>query len=147
MPVSHFEPRIKDHGSLRRASVYPYGIARNRLIESAKRFNLPLRVVDTLDEADVLLTLKNFYRRRQRLISDAEQCGVPIYVLRSNTVTQIEDFLIDFFNLEVEAADEDDIIGRALREAREGIQAVLNGAPSIDLLPQEAGIRRRQQSS
>jgi stage III sporulation protein SpoIIIAA len=123
-------------------SVYPYGIARNRLIESARRFKLPLRVVDTLEEANVLVTLKNFYRRRPRLVGDAETRGISIYVLRSNTVTQIEDFLVDLFELDIEGGD--DLLERALREVHEGIQAVLNGADSIELKPQNAAIRRQQ---
>jgi len=101
-------------------------------------------VVDTLEEANVLLTLKNFYRRRPRLVSDAEQSGIPIYVLRSNTVTQIEDFLVDLFQLEVEQVDQDNPLERAIREAQEGIQAILNGSPAVDLSPQKASIRRQQ---
>jgi hypothetical protein len=124
-----------------KTSVYPYGIARNRLIESARRFKVGLTVVDQLDEADVLLTLKNFYRRRPRLIIDAEREGIPIYVLRSNTITQIENFLFDHFNL---AGTEENPKERAIREAEEAIRAVLNGASSIDLAPQKANIRRQQ---
>jgi stage III sporulation protein SpoIIIAA len=143
-PGNEWEPRVRSGGSLQTVNVYPYGIARNRLIESARRFKLPLRVVDTLEEANVLLTLKNFYRRRPRLVSDAEQSGIPIYVLRSNTVTQIEDFLVDLFQLEVEQVDQDNPLERAIREAQEGIQAILNGSPAVDLSPQKASIRRQQ---
>ena len=139
-----WEPRVRSGGSLQPVSVYPYGIARNRLIESARRFRLPLKVVDSLDEANVLLTLKNFYRRRPRLVSDAEQNGISIYVLRSNTVTQIEDFLVDLFQLEIEQVDQDNPLERAIREAQEGIQAILNGSPAVDLSPQKASIRRQQ---
>jgi stage III sporulation protein SpoIIIAA len=143
-PSGEWEPRARSGGPLQTVSVYPYGIARNRLIESARRFRLPLKVVDTLDEADVLLTLKNFYRRRPRLVSDAEQGGISIYVLRSNTVTQIEDFLVDLFQLEIEQVDQDNPLERAIREAQEGIQAILNGSPAVDLSPQKASIRRQQ---
>jgi stage III sporulation protein SpoIIIAA len=127
----------------RTLQVYPYGIARNRLIDSAHTFNVPLRVVDTLKEADVLLTLKNFYRRRPRLVVDAEQRGIPIYVLRSNTVAQIEDFLIDYFNLDFDQED-DHQLSRALREVDEAIDAVLAGDEAVDLSPQKASIRRQQ---
>jgi stage III sporulation protein SpoIIIAA len=127
----------------RTLQVYPYGIARNRLIDSAQAFKVPLRVVDTLKEADVLLTLKNFYRRRPRLVMDAEQKGIPIYVLRSNTVTQIEDFLIDYFNLDFDQED-DHQLSRALREVDEAIDAVLAGDDAVDLAPQKASIRRQQ---
>ncbi len=122
-------------------AVYPYGIARNRLIDAARSFKLPLLVVDSLNEANLLLTLKNFYRRRPRLIADAERRGIPIYVLRSNTVTQIENFLVDFFSLEM---DNSNPLERAMREVQEAIQAVQGGAPSVDLSPQNAGIRRQQ---
>ncbi len=122
--------------------VYAYGVARNRLIESARRFRLSLSVVDSLNEADALLTLKNFYRRRPRLVSDAEQRGIPIYVLRSNTVTQMEDFLVDLFGIKM---DQDDPLARAMREAQEGIDTVLTGAASaVDLQPQKSSIRRQQ---
>lgn len=144
----HYEQAVEESGSrvkgrpnLRRLSVYPYAIARNRLIEAADQFAVPLNVVDSLDEADALLTIKNFYRRRPRLIVDAEQRGIPIYVLRSNTVTQIEDFVIDTFQLEL---DENDPLARAIREVDEAISAVRNGAESIDLKPQRSSIRRKQ---
>jgi stage III sporulation protein SpoIIIAA len=127
----------------RTLQVYPYGIARNRLIDSAHTFKVPLRVVDTLKEADVLLTLKNFYRRRPRLVVDAEHKGIPIYVLRSNTITQIEDFLIDYFNLDFDKEDDHQLY-RALREVDEAIDAVLAGNESVDLAPQKASIRRQQ---
>jgi stage III sporulation protein SpoIIIAA len=126
----------------RMQSVYPYGIARNRLIESARRFKLPLQVVDSLDQANVLVTLKNFYRRRPKLVADAENHGVSIYVLRTNTVTQIEDFLMDLFDMPIDG--QGDLVERAMRETQEGIQAVLNGAATIDLSPQKPSIRRQQ---
>jgi stage III sporulation protein SpoIIIAA len=124
--------------------VYAYGVARNRLAESAKRFRLPLTVVDSLEEANALLTLKNFYRRRPRLVADAEQRGIPIYVLRSNTVSQMEDFLVDVFDVQKREGS-DDPLAVALRDAQDGIAQVLQGRREIvDLPPQKASIRRQQ---
>ncbi len=136
------EAPVVPSGTARRTRVYPYGIARNRLIEAADSYKLAIEVVDGLDEADVLLTLKNFYRRRPRVVSDAEQRGVPIYVLRSNTISQIEEFLIDFYN--VGTGGGDNPRQRAMREAQEAIHAVLNGAPAVDLNPQSTTLRRYQ---
>jgi len=135
---------IKSKGGTppRMQNVYPYGIARNRLIESARRFKLPLTVVDSLEQASVLVTLKNFYRRRPKLVADAENHGVSIYVLRTNTVSQIEDFLMDLFDMEIQG--QGGLVDRAMREVHEGIEAVLGGADSIDLSPQKASIRRQQ---
>ncbi len=126
---------------LKTIRIYPYAIARNRLIDAARSFSVPLIVVDSLEQAEALLTLKNFFRRRPKLITDAEQMGMPIYVLRSNTVTQIEDFLFDLFDLEIR---EDDPLTRALKETEEAINAVQGGTERVDLAPQHASIRRRQ---
>ena len=53
-------------------------------------------------EANALVTLRTYYRDRQQAIVDAEQRGLPIYVLRSSTVGQMEQFLSDVFNLKAE---------------------------------------------
>jgi hypothetical protein len=48
-----------------------------------------------------LVTLKSYYRKRRRLINDAEQHNVSVYVLRANTVSQMERFLGEALGLEV----------------------------------------------
>lgn len=139
-------PKVRRPEGLPKTRIYPYGIARNRLIETGRQFNVPVIVVDSLQDADVLVTLKNFYRRRPRLIVDAEQRGMPIYVLRSNTNAQMENFLIDLYNLELEPGrpEDNDALERALRETEEAIQKVLEGEDSVDLTPQDANIRHEQ---
>ena len=82
--------------------IYPYGVARNRLIQAAKRLGVPVVVVNDVSEADVLVTLRSYYRNRQRPMVDAENRGMPIYVLRANTINQMQQFLSDLFNLSVE---------------------------------------------
>ena len=82
--------------------IYPYGVARNRLQQAAKRFGVPAIIVRDVDEADALVTLRSYYRDRQATVIDAETRGVPIYVLRANTVAQVEQFMGDLFNLPME---------------------------------------------
>jgi len=104
---------------------------------------VPALLVDDLGQAEVLVTLRSYYRRQRKLISEAEARGLPTYVLRANTVGQMEDFLIELFNLEA-ASTEDPSLEHATREAREAIQAVLNGARSVELSPASAYVRRLQ---
>jgi hypothetical protein len=68
---------------------------------------------------------------------------MPIYVLRANTVGQMESFMMELFNLEAVSA-EDPSLEQATQEAREAIQAVLNGARSVELAPASAYVRRLQ---
>jgi hypothetical protein len=121
--------------------VYPYGVARNRLEQAASRLQLPVVLVDDLEEAQVVITLKPYYRKRPRVIASAEERGTPIYVLRSNTIKQMQGCLADIFDLETEDLDPFAI---AMRETQEAIQKVLAGANSESLRPQSAHIRRRQ---
>jgi stage III sporulation protein SpoIIIAA len=120
---------------------YPYGIARNRLRQAARQMRLPVLIVDDLTEADALITARNYYRRRPQIIVQAEEKGVPIHVLRSNTISKMESALVDLFNL---SETELDPVSIAIRETREAIQRVQSGARSIDLSPQNSYIRRRQ---
>jgi stage III sporulation protein SpoIIIAA len=128
--------------ALQSIRVYAYGIARNRLEQAAQRLRLPAIVTEDLDDAQALVTLKTYYRRHQKIVADAEERSLPIYVLRANTVNQMENFLSDLFNLAEPTAGEDP--DNALNETQQAITAVLNGTASIDLPPTSAYIRRLQ---
>ena len=123
--------------------IYPFGVARNRLMQASKRLGVPVLVVKDVGEADVVVTLRSYYRKRQRAIVDAEQRGLPIYVLRSNTVNQMQQFLSDLFNLSTKTA-EDPVVERALHETEGAINAVLNGERWVELNPASSYIRRLQ---
>lgn len=123
--------------------IYPYGVARNRLLQAAKRLGVPVLVVNDIGEADVLVTLRSYYRKRQRPIVDAEHRGQPIYVLRSNTVNQMQQFLSDLFNLTHEPVD-DQATERVLLDTQGAINAVLNGERWVELPPAVSYIRRLQ---
>ena len=82
--------------------VYPYGIGQNRLRSAASSLNVPVSIVDNLSGADVVMTLKNYYRQQPQPLMDAERRNVPIYILRSNTVTQMEQCLANIYQLPTE---------------------------------------------
>jgi stage III sporulation protein SpoIIIAA len=140
------ESRERDRGhSLPPSRIYAYGVARNRLIQAARRLHVPVQIVDDAGEADMILTLKNYYRRRPKLIVDAERAGRGIYVLRANTVSQMENFLMDVFQKEGDTEPEDgDPFTGAMRETHQAIIKVRGGIPYVDLSPQSNAIRRQQ---
>jgi stage III sporulation protein SpoIIIAA len=121
--------------------VLPYGVARNRLERATRRLHVPVYLVKNLGEAEVMITTKGFYRKRPRVIVDAERRGLPIYVLRANTVAQMEACLSDVFELESRSPDP---LNQALREAEEAVRQVQAGVPEVELAPQNAYVRRRQ---
>jgi hypothetical protein len=121
--------------------IYPYGVARNRLMQAAKRLGVPVVVAKEPTEADALVTLRTYYRDRQQAILDAEHRGLPIYVLRSSTVGQMEQFLGDLFNVKGEQFASSDIDG-VKEQTQQAIQAVLNGERWVDLPPGPSLVRR-----
>lgn len=137
------ESPVGEKTHLHPVRVYPYGVARNRLLQASRRLGVPAQVVDTAGEADVLVTLRAYYRKRQRPIVDAEQRGMPVYVLKANTAGQMQQFLSDLFNLSAippENYSEEPV----LHETHAAIEAVLNGERYIELPPATAYIRRLQ---
>ena len=124
--------------------VYCHGVARNRLNDAAERLDAPVIVVNNLEEADLLMTLRPYYRERQKVIVEAEERGIPIYVLRSNTTAQIEYTLANVLKIEVQeqASSWEDVE----EETISAIRSVLSGEVSwIDLPPADRSIRRIQQ--
>ena len=138
-PASSRAPETSE--ALQPVRIFPYGIARNRLERAARRMRVPVHIVKDLGDAEVLVTTKAYYRKRPRLVVDAERRELPIYVLRANTVAQMETCLNDLFDLENHAPVS---LRAALRETREAVGQVLGGAPEAVLAPQNAYIRRHQ---
>lgn len=138
LEATPFEPA---RGGLKTIKIYPYGVARNRLLQAVKRLGVPAVIVKDAAEANALVTLRTYYRDRQQAIVDAEQRGLPIYVLRSSTVGQMEQFLGDVFNLRAERVASSDMDG-VREQTQQAIQAVLNGERWVDLPPGPSLIRR-----
>jgi len=123
--------------------IFPFGVAQNRLTNAAKRLGVPVIAVKDVGEADVLVTLRSYYRKRQKTIVDAEQRGMPVYVLRANTVTQMERFLSGLFDLPA-MNERGDSMDQQLQSTQAAINAVLNGERWVELPPATSYIRRLQ---
>jgi stage III sporulation protein SpoIIIAA len=131
-------------GALQTIKVYPHGVARNRLMQAAKRLGVPAVIVKDVSEANALVTLKTYYRDRQQTIVDAEHRGMPIYVLRANTVSQMEQFLSDLFNLSSQDQSASSDMTDVKSQTQQAIAAVLNGERWVDLPPGPSLVRRLQ---
>ena len=121
--------------------VYPYGLNQNRMRQAGRHLGLPVFIVGDLAEADALFTLRTYYRKRPQVIADAERRGIPVYVLRNNTVVQMEAYLAEIFGLH----RDQDTVRIALDEAHRAIEKVMAGErSSVRLAPRDAHLRRMQ---
>ena len=132
-------------GKLRTVKVFPYGVARNRLEQAAKRLSVPAVIVRSPEEADLIMTLRTYYRSRQQILIDAEDRGTPLYFLRSNTINQMEKTLMEIYNLNNNNnMTQNDEWQYASQATEDGIRAVMNGQRWADLPPASSAIRHLQ---
>jgi R3H domain-containing protein len=129
------DDRARTH---RPMSVFAFGVSRKRLEQAVRELGVPVTVARELDEADAVVTLRNYYKRKPAALRDAESNGVPIYVLKTNTTLQMENMLASLFDLEADPQE------AALRETAEAIGLVQASGRPVELAPQNAYVRRLQ---
>ncbi len=121
--------------------ILPFGVSRSRLEEAIDATRSAAVIVDAIADADAVMTLRPYYRRRSGPLREAERRGVPISVLRNNTVQQIERSLLAMRG----DGEGTDPKTAALRETEEAISAISSeGKALVELVPQNAYIRRLQ---
>ncbi len=129
---------VEAGGILPTLRVIPFGVSRKRLELAVRELQLPVIVARELDEADVVMTLRSEYRTKPPTVREAEERGMPVYVLKSNTIMQMQASLTSIFALAVDPRE------AALRETEEAIGLVIERSEPVELSPQSAYIRRLQ---
>jgi hypothetical protein len=135
------EPRARREArvaSLRPMSLFPYGVSRKRLEQAVRELSVPVTVARDLEDADAVVTLRTYYRRKPPALRDAEAGGTPLFVLKTNTLVQMESMLANLYELEADPQE------AALRETAEAIGLVRDSGHPVELAPQNAYVRRLQ---
>ena len=122
--------------------LYLFGVNRSRVLQIGRELHLDLDIVENLHDATMLVTSKNYYRRRPQKVRDAESAHIPVYVLRGNTPPQIRQFLSTLYP--VKESEKSGGFQNALEEAEEAVEKVKEGEAEVELSPQGAYIRRLQ---
>lgn len=114
-------------------------MSRNRLERALRTLGIPAVIVRNWEEADFVLTLRGQEKKRTSFFERMRQRNVPVYSIRSNTVTQIRQFLERHFRGPRMRQEE-----FALREAEVAIRKVQASGRPADLTPQSRELRRLQ---
>src|SRR5690349_17822152 len=130
--------RHVEEGSLPTLRVFPHGVSRKRLEQAIKDLQLPVIIAREPDEADVAMTLRSEYRQKPPALREVEDRGLPIYVLKANTIAQMQASLTSIFSLEVDPRE------AAMSETEQAIRIVIKEQEPVELSPQNAYIRRLQ---
>lgn len=116
--------------------IFPYAVSRNRLERAIRTLRVPVHIARNLHEADVVLTLKGHYRKMPKRLREAEERGLPIRVVRSNTLHQIESFLEEYVG--------EDALLEAMAEAERAVEVAKAELRPVPLSPQASNVRRLQ---
>ncbi len=136
MPKKEREPR----GEVGVPRIFIFGINRIKLEQAARERQSDIRIVSDLNQTTAFVTCKAYYRRKPQMVRDAELAGIPVYVLRHNTIGEMREFLNSLFSNRRRPDD----VGVALKEAEEAIAQVMNGRDSVQLSPRSSYVRRLQ---
>jgi stage III sporulation protein SpoIIIAA len=130
--------RVLEPEALPTLRVLPQGISRKRLEQAIRELQLPVIVARDVDEADVVMTIRSEYKQKTPMVREAEERAMPIYVLKTNTIPQMQSSLTSIFALEIDPRD------AAMRETEDAIGLVIDRSEAVELSPQNAYIRRLQ---
>jgi stage III sporulation protein SpoIIIAA len=122
--------------------VFPFGVTRTKLEQAIRDTRSDVVITDRIEDADMVLTLRNHHRQMPPVLRDAQARNVPITVLKNNTLSQIEQALLAMRGGRAYGGDME---MRAREEAEAAAGAVMTGQKrQVDLTPLGADIRRIQ---
>ncbi|MFC1945602.1 R3H domain-containing nucleic acid-binding protein [Chloroflexota bacterium] len=124
------------------AGIFAFGVNRARLEQQAREMGIDINLVNGIRDAGMLVTSRNYYRRKPQPVRDAEASGVPVYVLKSNTPAQMRQFI---WHLSPgREGGNSGSVQQALAEAEEAVTEAKESDTEVELEPQGAYIRRLQ---
>ncbi len=134
--------------------LYPFGISRSKLEQAARNIGVNVDLVDDLQVAEAVITLRSYLRRKPQALRDAEEMNLPMYVIKTNAVFQMEQVLGQF-RPEVAQSWSGNAAGTGtgfakpglsdvFRDTEEAIAKVIDEGRSIELDPANSYVRRVQ---
>lgn len=142
-------PGAEAQGNDTHLKIYPYAVSKGLLERVVKTLVLPVEVVKSIDEADAILALKSYARTGAKIYSLADARQIPVYVVKSNNLPQIQKVLREALHLDTDIGAVDiegdiDETELALEEARQAINKVMDRLEPMELAPRRSYIRRLQ---
>ena len=133
-----------------RKKIYIYAVSRSIVNKIIERLDIDVEIAKNVEDADLVIAHKNFAKGGTKILSVANEYRLPVYFVRTNSMSQIQKVLKDALHLadnpdfkEVTTDYKDDC-ELALDEAKAAIAKVMEGAESVELEPQPQNIRKLQ---
>ena len=132
----------------RTLKLFAFGIPRARLEQAARSTGAPIELVDEVSGADALITMRSYYRSKPAAVREAEERNLPMYVVKSNSVFQLEQVMLQLRPGGNGAGGgrgvRRDPMVDVFRETEEAIARVIEEGRPIELAPANSYVRRVQ---
>ena len=115
-----------------------------------ERLDIDASIVRSVEEADFVIAHKNFAKGGTKILSTANEYHLPVFFVRTNSMSQIQRVLKEALNLTQENQEVQhltnykDSTELALDETNAAIAKLSEGAEVVELEPQEKQIRKLQ---
>jgi trimethylamine:corrinoid methyltransferase-like protein len=120
--------------------IFPYGVNRDRLEKAIQKLGAPAVIVRDLEAADSIVTQKSHQKKQSRRLREMQDSGVPLHVVRNNTLAQMEHFLRSI--LDLQGDQQQDL--EAVQAAEEAVSEVFQNGVTIELTPVNSYLRSLQ---
>ncbi len=136
---------VKNH-----KKIYIYAVSRSIVDKIIERLDINAEIVRNVEDADFVIAHKNFAKGGTKVLAVANEYRLPVYFVRTNSMSQIQKVLKDALHLTQEQVYEHKYTGYmdeaelALDEAKAAIAKVMEGAETVELEPQPQHIRKLQ---
>lgn len=128
--------------------LFPFGIPRARLEQAARGVGALVELVDDPADADAVITMRSYYRSKPAALREAEELNLPMYVVKSSGLYQLEQALLQLRGSPGPAGGQRqprrDPMVDVFRETEEAIARVLEEGRPVELPPANSYIRRVQ---
>jgi stage III sporulation protein SpoIIIAA len=125
--------------------IYPYAVSEERLERALLTTGAPARIAHSARDADLILTLRSYARRQPTKLRDALSRDLPVRLLRSGSLANIEEFLVALRRDGDGGEGADRPTGdEVTAETEAAARAVLAHGEPVELPALPAPLRRRQ---
>ena len=128
--------------------VYLYAVSRTIVEKIIERLDLNVEITRNIEDSDIVIAHKNFAKGGAKILSSAQEYRVRVFYVKTNSMAQIQKVLKDALDIQpgdiTPTQGYKDELEEALDEAKAAIKQVLEGAPEIELMPQNTHIRKKQ---
>ena len=130
--------------------IYIYAVSRSIVDKLIERLDIDATIVRNVEDADFVIAHKNFAKGGSKILATANEYRLPVFFVRTNSMSQIQRVLKEALNLTQENQEVHsfknykDSTELALDETNAAIAKLGEGSEVVELEPQEQQVRKLQ---